>query len=75
MEENEIARLRERIAELEAEREPEKPMKNEKALAAGLRRNLYEHVTVSLRTLDIIIAACAILIVILVIAGAIQGRF
>jgi hypothetical protein len=74
MEKNEITRLRERISELEAGLESGKPREKEEARPAGLRHNLYENVTVSLRTLDIIIAVCALLIVILVIVGAIQGR-
>jgi hypothetical protein len=39
------------------------------ARAKGLRRNLYEHVDVSVRTLDIIIAACGVAIIVLVILG------
>ncbi|MDR2725739.1 MAG: hypothetical protein LBC90_06710 [Candidatus Adiutrix sp.] len=37
--------------------------------AGGIRRNLYEHVTLSKRTLDIIIAVCALLIFGLTVLG------
>jgi hypothetical protein len=38
-----------------------------KARAKGIKRNPYEHVNVSLRTLDIVIAACSAAIIILFI--------
>lgn len=41
--------------------------------ASGLRHNLYEHVTLSPRTLEIVIAVCAISIIGL-IAYAVMGR-
>ena len=40
--------------------------------AGGLRRNLYEHITLSKRTLDIIIAVCALLIFALTVFGALS---
>jgi hypothetical protein len=40
-----------------------------KQAAEGIRRNLYEHVTLSKRTLDIIIAVSALLIAGLTIFG------
>jgi hypothetical protein len=37
--------------------------------ARGLRHNLYEHINLSLRTVDIIIAVLTILIIALIILG------
>ena len=42
---------------------------NQAAAAKGLKHNLYEHVTLKPRTLEIVIAACGFLIVGLVIYG------
>ncbi|MDR1377531.1 MAG: hypothetical protein LBJ36_00545 [Synergistaceae bacterium] len=39
------------------------------ARARGLRRNLYEHVNLSLRTVDIVITIVSILIIALILLG------
>ncbi|MDR1651616.1 MAG: hypothetical protein LBR87_07495 [Synergistaceae bacterium] len=44
------------------------------ARARGLRRNLYEHVDISLRTLDIVIVLCAAFIIGAVILGILSAR-
>lgn len=62
-----------RLAVIEA-RERELDKREKAAQAKGLRHNLYERVTVSVRTLDAVIVVCALLILILVIAGVMQGR-
>ena len=62
-----------RLEEIESrERELEK---REKAVAAkGLRSNLYDRITCSVRTVDFVIAACAALIVGLTVLGVIYGE-
>ena len=42
---------------------------NRAAAAKGLKHNLYEHVTLKPRTLEIVISVCGVLIVGLVIYG------
>jgi hypothetical protein len=37
--------------------------------ARGLRHNLYEHINLSLRTIDIIIAVVAVAIIVFIILG------
>jgi len=49
-------------------------MEKRAAQAKGLRHNLYEHVTLSVRTLDIVIFVCALLIAALVVTGTLLGR-
>jgi hypothetical protein len=44
-----------------------------KARARGIRRNPYEHMNVSLRTLDIVIAACSAAIIVLLLLGIFGG--
>jgi Flp pilus assembly protein TadB len=66
-----------RSAELDArERELDKKERAQKAesKSGGLRRNLYEHVTLSVQTLNIIIVICAALIIALVLVGTLRGR-
>jgi hypothetical protein len=41
--------------------------------ARGLRRNPYEHIGISLRTADIIIAAVSISIIIFIVLGIVKG--
>ena len=65
--------LNRRLTELEA-RERELEEKTKAVQASGLRHNLYRHVTLSVRTLDIIIAVCALLIVLLALLGAFHGQ-
>jgi hypothetical protein len=62
--------LRRKEAELDAR---EREISRREAAACFLRRNPYERVTLSKRTLDAVIAVCALLIVAFVIAGAIYG--
>jgi hypothetical protein len=65
-------KLAERLEEVERrERAVEK--REKAATAKGLRHNLYEHITCSVGTVDIIIAACAALIVGLTVFGALSG--
>ncbi|MDR0616258.1 MAG: hypothetical protein LBG29_05565 [Synergistaceae bacterium] len=40
--------------------------------ARGLRRNLYEHIGISLRTADIIIAAVSISIIVFIVLGILR---
>jgi hypothetical protein len=40
------------------------------ARASGLRYNLYEHISLSLKTVDAIIIICAVLLISLIILGA-----
>ena len=40
--------------------------------ARGIRRNLYEHINLSVRTVDIIIAVLTALIITLIILGAVK---
>jgi hypothetical protein len=64
--------LEQKLADLELrEREVEKREKT--ARAAGLRRNLYEHINVSVGTIDVVIAITAMAIVIFIILGIIKG--
>ena len=44
-----------------------------KARARGINRNPYEHVNVSLRTLNIVIAVCSAAIIILLLFGIFGG--
>jgi hypothetical protein len=44
-----------------------------KARASGIRRNPYENIDVSLRTLDIVIAVCSAAIIILLLLGIFTG--
>jgi hypothetical protein len=44
-----------------------------KARARGIRHNPYENIDVSLRTLDIVIAACSAAIIILLLVGIFIG--
>jgi hypothetical protein len=44
-----------------------------KARARGVRRNPYEHMNISLRTVDIVIAACSAAIIILLLLGIFGG--
>jgi hypothetical protein len=41
--------------------------------AGGIRRNPYEHINVSLRTLDVIIAVCSAAILIFILLGIFGG--
>ena len=61
-----------RLEEIEA-REQELEKKEKAFAAKGLRSNLYDRITCSVRTVDIIIAACAALIVGLTVFGAVYG--
>jgi hypothetical protein len=42
--------------------------------ARGIMRNPYEHINVSLRTLDIVIAVCSAAIIVLSLFGIFGGR-
>jgi hypothetical protein len=44
-----------------------------KARASGIRRNPYENISVSLRTLDIVIAVCSGAVIILLLLGIFFG--
>lgn len=62
-----------RLAELEA-RELAVAARERAGEAKGLRYNLYERITLSRRTVDIIIIACAVAIVTLVAVGVYLGK-
>jgi hypothetical protein len=64
--------LRRREAELDA-REGEISRRESAAQDRSLRRNPYEHVTLSKRALDAIIVVCALLIAAFATVGAIYG--
>ena len=66
--------LERRLADLEERERKMSERERAAAGAAGLRHNLYERITLSTRTIDCIIIACAVLIVLCVIVGMILGR-
>ena len=61
-----------RLEELET-REQELETKEKAFAAKGLRSNLYDRITCSVGTVDLVIAACAVLIVGLTIYGMVSG--
>lgn len=70
------ARIKEREEKLkmrEAEIEQGEAALNEKAKKLGLRDKLYSNINVSLRTMDIIIAILAVVLVASIIIGVVQG--
>ncbi|MDR2179180.1 MAG: hypothetical protein LBP21_02620 [Synergistaceae bacterium] len=52
---------------------PEEEAERLASRAAGIRRNPYENIDVSLRTLDIVIAACSAATIILLLLGIFAG--
>jgi hypothetical protein len=74
MDDKEIALLHKKLADLAAAGKLSELKKPDKKEAVGLRRNLYEHVTLSVRTLDIIIAVCAVFIAASIIISVVCRR-
>lgn len=64
--------LQRRLADIEA-REAQLAKRERAAAARGIRRNMYENITLSVRAIDAIIIGCAVLIVLLVIVGRVIG--
>ncbi len=68
--EDDLAR---RLEDIEA-RERALETKERAAKARGIRHNIYERIDVSVKTMDRIIIACAVVILALVLIGAIGGQ-
>lgn len=62
-----------RLADIEA-RERALETRERAAKARGLKHNLYERIDVSVKTLDRLIIACAVVILALAVIGAIRGN-